>query len=744
MTLTITPPAPGPVEAWSPIRGERTDRFVDERASGPKPMNIEPVVSEATEILSHCTPPTESRGDAVVLAVGYVQSGKTLSFTTLINLAGDNGFGVVILLAGTTTNLKGQSEDRLRDDLGFKQLQRHWRHFDNPQIGSNSFTELQVALRSWKRFRSGSTIQEKPAVIITLLKHSGRIQNAARALSGLPLEGVPVLIIDDESDQASPNTKANSNKKTGRRDESATYSALSALRASLPHHSLVQYTATPQANLLLATADQLNPNFAKVLSSGPGYTGGKVFFHERVQDLVIAVPNAESFDPKNPLTEPPDGLQMALRIFLLGVADATRLNIDENRSMMVQAHQNTTPHQIYRSWIRSLLDDWRSGLESGGAYAEEVTDDFLSAYEELKRTVAGLGDFGELTALLPEVIDDLNVVEVNSTEQAEKEIDWNRAHFWILIGGMKLDRGFTVEGLTVTYMPRPISANADVLQQRARFFGYRGGFIDYCRVFLREDVKTAFIGYVDNEESLRKSLKDHEGQPMSAWKRDLVLHNAFASPTRQNVVGRATSRGRASGGWSWPRRMHLGEDIRRANEDLFRGALELCGDAATDAATLLPDVVDLRAGKRNLAVTGVQLDEALELILRVRVADSSDSMLMQSMGLQLARMIRDPQESDPKSASVVFMNGLDIPSGSGRQLSVVQQNLLVGMNPSGARGSAVRYSGDRKFVWPDEVTIQLRILALTDAAPAGQNYSSVPWIALHLPGGLEHGWLVEV
>lgn len=263
MTITITPPLTPNSNFWEPETGDRTRAFADARSKGSRPIDMKHVLVEAKAILGHCVPPSQQSGQAVVLVVGYVQSGKTLSFTALSSLAGDNGYGAVILLAGTTTNLKGQSEVRLRKDLGLEELQRNWKLFDNPEENSSSFAAIQSTLKAWKRHRAGGALQEKPALVLTVLKHAGRIQNAARALAALDFSGVPVLIIDDESDQATPNTQARRNRLDGVANESPTYAAVSALRAALPHHSFVQYTATPQANLLLATADRLNPDYAK-------------------------------------------------------------------------------------------------------------------------------------------------------------------------------------------------------------------------------------------------------------------------------------------------------------------------------------------------------------------------------------------------------------------------------------------------------------------------------------------------
>ena len=479
-----------------------------------------------------------------------------------------------------------------------------------------------------------------------------------------------------------------------------------------------------------------------MLSSGDGYTGGKTFFQDRVEELVTVVPDAESFNVRSPLTEPPEGLEAALRVFLLGVADANLKRVEENRSMMVQAHQNTGPHQIYRRWIEALIDDWQRGLAAGGAHGDEVRAGFMSAYVELSKTAKTLETFDDLMDNVPERAAELRIVEVNSTAQAEKVIKWKSAYYWLLIGGMKLDRGFTVEGLTVTYMPRPIAANADVLQQRARFFGYRGEYIDYCRVYLLGSAKSAFVGYIADEEFLRESLQAHEGHPLSAWKRDFILHRQFAQPTRVGVVGRRTARRRGRSDWIWPKSMHLGVDVRTANAALFATQKIRYDDDLADAATVFADAVDQRgaASPRNLAITGVPLKEALDFLLSVRLATREDSLLMTTVTMELARIVR---QSVLPTASFVFMGGLEVPPGRGRQLDVVRQTIHVGMNPQGAVGRQVIYSGDDKFRSLEEVTIQLRNLRLSDSVPFDE-YSKVPWLAISLPNGISRDFLLDL
>lgn len=743
MTITITTPGQGATgPQWEPQVGDFTKKFLETNTLPDAEMQV--VLTEATEILGHCVSPAKADGHAVVLVVGYVQSGKTLSFTTLASLARDNGFGVVVLLAGTTNNLKGQNQQRLERDLGLDSLQRTWTEiFDNPDVGGPTLPKMQSALKGWRRRQQGKTKEEKPALVVSVLKHAGRISKAAKALAKLDLSGVPVLIIDDESDQASPNTRARQNLQAGANDESPTYASILELRKALPHHSFVQYTATPQANLLIATTDRLNPGYAKVLSSGTGYMGGKVFFQDRVKELIRIVPDSEMFDPRRPLQEPPDGLQEALRVFLLGIADTNLKEINENRSMMVQAHQQTGPHGTYAAWIRAMLIDWQKGLDAGGAKAKEILDDFRPAYQELGRTVANLATFDDLMLNVPERAEELRVVEVNSTPQAEKLIRWTSAHNWLLIGGQKLDRGFTVKGLTVTYMPRQMSDNADVLQQRARFFGYRGSHIDYCRVYLLQTAKEAFVDYVDDEEFLRASLKTHEGRPLSDWKRDFILHSQFYQPTRANVVGRGVSRRRLGRVWEWPKSMHLDEEVRAANNRLFNDAFDRYRPTAADASTL-PGAIDRRpTSDRHLVQTGVPLDQALDFLMQVRLSAREDSLLLNTATMRLARAMKEQGPNDPATAAFVFMGGLIVPKGPGRQLSVVRQNLHVGMSPQGATGPQIVYSGDATMRSENEFTIQLRKLRLNDPPPQGEDYSAVPWLAISVPQGLTHDYFIE-
>lgn len=190
---------------WTPKVGPFTKEFIDRKLkqrSAPDADAMERVVAEAATILGRCVPPSESAGQDAGLVVGYVQSGKTLSFTTVTALARDNGYGVVILLAGTAVALKGQSEDRLTIDLGMSEIQHDWRKFENPDVKAGHSDDIEKVLRAWSGSRGGAPGTAKRSILITVLKHHKRLENLREVLERVNLTGIPVLIIDDESDQA--------------------------------------------------------------------------------------------------------------------------------------------------------------------------------------------------------------------------------------------------------------------------------------------------------------------------------------------------------------------------------------------------------------------------------------------------------------------------------------------------------------------------------------------------------------
>ena len=242
---------------WQPFVGTEVDKLIKYKGftdSQDKISNAgEKIIDETYRILEMCGNPNNQSVVETGLVLGYVQSGKTLSFTSLTAMARDNNFQIVIIIAGTSTSLSEQSYKRMLKDLQIDERRdRKWKILKNPE-NQNHRNSIEDSLEKWQ---DPTLPREKcSTVLITVMKQTHRLQNLINVMRGLNLSNVPTLIIDDESDQASLNTRARANAKAGdsvnEGDASTIYRRINNLREVFPHHTLLQYTATPQANLFI-------------------------------------------------------------------------------------------------------------------------------------------------------------------------------------------------------------------------------------------------------------------------------------------------------------------------------------------------------------------------------------------------------------------------------------------------------------------------------------------------------------
>src|SRR5262249_4401013 len=154
----------------------------------------------------------------------------------------------------------------------------------------------------------------------------------------------------------------------------------------------------------------------------------------------------------------------------------------------------------FYGWVRDIFDQWKRVLclPDGDRDRQELLEDFRDAHADLAQTVgAALPAFEAVAPHFRSAFLNTRVLEVNAREGETPQVNWRDVYGWIVVGGQAMDRGFTVEGLTVTYMPRGVGVgNADTVQQRARFFGYKRRYLGYCRVYLEQGTLTAFQNYV--------------------------------------------------------------------------------------------------------------------------------------------------------------------------------------------------------------------------------------------------------
>lgn len=714
---------------WVPNQGEETLSLLDVMEErGLSKEERSGVLKEAYSVLSKCAPP-ESEEERTGLVIGYVQSGKTLSFTTLSALAHDNGYGLIIVLAGRTTNLLEQASERLGGSLG-RGFESGWRHVDSNDLQNIGHQRIQAALKTWNS--DSAPVEE--TVLLTVMKERHHLERLIGLLEELDLEETSTIVIDDEADQASLNTQASRDTD----EVSSTYRRLLRIRELLPHHTYLQYTATPQALLLISIADELSPDFTEVLTPGGEYTGGVEFFNE--QNLIQSISEAELPSNLDNESGPPDSLLSALKFFFLGVAAArvqSKQIFPSNMSMMVHPHRRTVWHQQYKQWIDAVKDRWCSelGLDEGHPDRVQLISDFHEVYSELEQTA------GVTLPPLDEVVDpDLlrwtlrttPVWEVNSREGATPTVDWNSDYAHILVGATVLDRGYTIEGLTTSYMPRGSGVgNADTIQQRARWFGYKENYLGYCRVFLPQEMVDAYNNYVEHEQDVRQGLINHikSGKSLRQWRRRFILDSSLR-PTRRNVLETGYARVRSGSGWFQPRAPHKNERAVVENQHTVQEFINQHG--------FLEVSVHEEAGAihKHEKAEGLNLREVREqLLVDFRHAWPRDSSEYTRLLLQLDRYLNEHPEAEctvyRMSPNVERSRG----TGDGDAISELFQGAAP-VEPEEERGRI--YPGDSKIREDDQLTIQIHTLNVYRGSARQPNPSrlireSVPALAIWSP-----------
>lgn len=654
------------------------------------------------------------------LVVGRVQSGKTLSYEGVISLARDNDFAVVVVISGISNPLLAQGEGRLKRDLSVADPDG-WIFLSpaaDQQAPDYVASELARVRDNW----SNPTTPRawKQTAVVVVLKNYNRIRDLADALQRVGLGGLRVLVVDDEADQASLNTLV----RRGR--ESSTYANLRALRDALPNHFYLQYTATPQAPLLIAIQDALSPDFVRVLEPGVGYTGGETYFGDSSQ-LVETISAADLQAINSPGGPPPDGLRHAMQEFLVGAAHVVASGgRPETRSMLVHPSRETGAQGVFAGWIRRMKENWQDKYE----HAHEVQptnliSEFREAWGRLRVTYPQLAEFDDCWNALGLVFRNLDITEVNTRVGQTPVINWAPTKSYILIGGQAIDRGFTVEGLTVTYMPRGAGTfTADTIQQRARFFGYKSSYLGLCRVYLEPDVRDAFVMYVNHEREMLKNLREIESDAGSLkdWKRRFLMDSRMR-PTRASVIDIPTIRVSTTNRWITDRTPVRDDAISLA-------------DADSRVAELLSQVtwVTDATGLHEIGWTSLRV--ALELLESVTPESLLAEPNYEALAVQLARLADD--DTSTTSVAIYRMR-------PNAQLALRTEEPDGGIQLfAGRTQSGGGYPGDRQvFENNAKVTIQLHRVEVQE-----RNTRSVRGqfliTAWRVPEASATGWIIEV
>ena len=713
---------------WNPIQGDSLTRFLKSKAFLSENEEGR-LVEETLSIMRQCKDPkTPQASNITGLVMGYVQSGKTMSFTSLFALAQDNDYQIVLLLAGTKNNLVEQSFKRLKRDLEVEE-NRTWKLFSTRDKGFQleEVTRIQSELSKWRR-----NSRRARTVLIVCMKQHQHIKHLTALLANTNLEMVPTLIIDDEGDQAGMNTKAL------KKEVSTTHARINELRKIFPNHSYLLYTATPQAPLLISRIDTLSPDFGVVLTPGDDYVGGKEFFIEGAGKYIECIPESDISSHDHPPETAPDSFLQALVDFFVGVAIGLHENNDrdgKNRSMMIHPAVPTMDHFMFKRWTLLFKDHWTAILrEPDHPNYSTLLEDFKKSFKRLTKTYSVNCNFSQVKLLLLDAVSETAVVELNTREKKKiPSIDWSSEYSWILIGGMGLDRGFTVEGLTISYMPRSTGiGNIDSIQQRARFFGYKKHYLGLCRIYLTQENIDAFEGYVSHEESVRGFMLQNiqSNKPLKEWRRRWFLDRRF-NPTRDSVIALNMSDSVGRGKWIFPDHPYKPIEFVENNRNVADRILqefelwEYREDGWNDS-----QAIPFYSNKILLA-------EIVPFIGQFRNQSPDDNLKHVSMMMLFDRLT---VENPSLECNLYAFSGPGCGVSARRSLGIQKppkiRNLFQG------RSEATNYPGARKIRSQNRVSFQIHRYDLESSDKSRVLVKDLPILATYIPQNLsERVWI---
>lgn len=689
------------ISSFIPVIGERTNDLLGRLSQKLDADEIEVLKKETSEILSYCSNPHLAEVQSVTnLVVGYVQSGKTMSFTTLSAMAVDNGFRMIIYFAGTKNNLLDQTTKRLRKDLmSTGQNMQYYKLHENPKKSDIQRIDNELKIQ-----------RVKPVILVTVLKNAQHINELADIVCSQQLQNTlgkqGVLIIDDEADQASLNGYAykNSKAKEWEDDEyTATYSSILRLKSKLPNHSYIQYTATPQGPLLINIVDLLSPKHHTVLTPGKNYTGGKTFFKDE-PGLIITIPDNEVYHSRrNNLTECPQSLVKALQLHLMSVAIVVRIQKKEpHLSMMIHADKEQDASEKFYNWIANLIQTWASMIEVSKqdlAY-QEMYQSFKQTYPEAIKEYQSHNEdypsYDDIWEELPDIVHDTNIALLISRNKT-KDIDWSCSPSHILVGAEMLNRGFTVDRLAITYMPRHSvgKSTADTIQQRCRFFGYKRNYLYSCRVFLPEDTILEYVDYVEHEEEMRQWLKENKDLTKVE---QLLIISPHLNATRRNILSKSTVTTKLNG---W-RQMNTFQCIDE-NNNLVQQFVQ------SHSFTLF---CDYKTADRNHRYIKLPITEVIKFLSEYKCQNMPDSARKQATLRYLNYLSRNG--SNPLQYAYIIQMAYE---GEARERSFDPETQRVNNLHSGCSNSGSQiYPGDQQIRFEDSICIQIHHVKLKCAS----------------------------
>ena len=470
------------------------------------------------------------------LVIGDVQSGKTSTYIGLICKAADAGYKVFILLSGTIESLRKQTQERVEEgftgiNLAADVNQRVGVGLDNKPIHSMALTS-RVADFTGNSDKIAVSLADKDAVVFVIKKNSTVLKNLTDWLITLNSDpttkkiDLPMLLIDDEADNASVNTSKDKESPT------KINRMIRDLANVFTKSNYIGFTATPFANVFIdpettegmENEDLFPENFIVSLPTPSNYIGPTDIFSEKgkyhsqvlyIEDAGVEEEDGWPFYYKHKKDWDdvlPNSLTDALfSFYIVNAIRDLRGDVKAHRSMLVNMSrfvkvQYRIKNQIeqlheraYRAIKFNLSSDYKESMKD--PILRRIHKDYENYFCNVEFT------WQEIAEVLYSSIENIQIKVVNSSTSSEKlEYPKNESLRVIAVGGLALSRGLTLEGLIISYFYRN-TCTYDVLMQMGRWFGYRKGYEDLFRIWTNEESANWYAEIAESAEMLKRDME---------------------------------------------------------------------------------------------------------------------------------------------------------------------------------------------------------------------------------------------
>lgn len=488
---------------------------------------IKTIDIDSDMVMDNLENPEKNSFNIYGMVVGHVQSGKTANYSSLICKAADAGYKFIVVIAGGINNLRNQTQERINEAfVGIDKGQQIGSGIGNAPLEklpiSLTTVEKDFNTQDAKRNSQGTNFETNTTpILLVIKKNTTTLQNVISWLENQyknKISNHAMLLIDDESDYASINTNDDN-------DPTKINERLRKLLNLFHKSSYVAYTATPFANIFInheANHDKYGEDlfprdFIYTLDAPTNYFGAKKIFIESEKKYLISIP---SKDEKAPLPlghkkdfAPqilPTSILEAIRVFLLNIAIRWRRGQEaKHNSMLIHATRFTDVHRKLSLLVENYLSLLKSDISSYALLknAEEQSlniQDLRITFEKYYMNIEFCWD--EIKEQLHYSTKTIIVREVHQRRTIELEYRKDRPTNAIVVGGTSVARGFTLEGLSVSYFLRN-TIFYDTLMQMGRWFGYRDGYEDLCKIYMTDEMMDNFTQIIEATEDLIQNLR---------------------------------------------------------------------------------------------------------------------------------------------------------------------------------------------------------------------------------------------